>query len=844
MKRLALPALILACLLCLTAPAMAQKPQWLLPAEAGCVYPAGVQSGQRVDIVIHGQYFRDASGIRVSGQGLRVESFEYFPPLSGKELQTFRDLWAKAEKQLKEDKKIARPTQVQIYDVFVAMAHEAQFTDRQIQQFREDVQKRRDPKRQLNPQLNETVKARIAASSDAAPGERTLRVITPRGLSNPLRFYVGAFPEVREAEAEAKKETPIPSLPATVNGRIMPGDVDRFRFTGRKGQKLVFQVAARSITPYLADAVPGWFQAALAIFDIRTGKELAFSDHYRFDPDPVVLFEVPADGAYLLEIRDSLYRGREDFVYRATIGELSFVTAAFPLGGRIGKPLDMMLYGWNLPSVPERLRVTPHAQGISELFTDRSARSALVRCEADDLPEITEDSGQKKPRNVNLPVIVNGRIDRPGRWNSYRFEVQDGQEIVAEVHARRLGSPLDSVLRLCDDGGAIIATSDDQTDIANGLTTHHADSYIRTALPRAGTYTVSIGDTQNQGGEACAYRLRIGPPRRDFELRAAPSAVCALTGGIEPLTVYAVRRDGFDGEIRLRLRGAPKGVVLDGAVIPAGCDKIDLTLTTPPSPAAPANKGQGSQPGPGSATPAATPAATPSPAAAATPSPAASASPAAAGQSQNSRPSGTGIGTGKALPGSPAGTAGASPPPSPAPSPTPAPPPRPPEVFELHLEGAATIDGREIVHQAVPADDRMQAFAYHHLLPAEALLLCVTQQRGPGQRVKVPTEPVQLRATSPASFRIESKRISPSSRIEFIVRNVEGIKVQDVSLSAGAADLRVTVDPAKVKAGLKGNLLIDIYITTMVRPEGGKGRPKERRYHYGLLPAIPFAVKR
>lgn len=151
---------------------------------------------------------------------------------------------------------------------------------------------------------------------------------------------------------------------------------------------------------------------------------------------------------------------------------------------------------------------------------------------------------------------------------------------------------------------------------------------------------------------------------------------------------------------------------------------------------------------------------------------------------------------------------------------------------------------RQIVHQAVPADDRMQAFAYHHLVPAEALLLCVTQQRGPGQRIKVPTEPLQLRATSLTSFRIESKRINPSSKIEFIVRNVEGIKVQDVSLSAGAADLRLYADPAKVKAGLKGNLLLDVYITTMVRPEGGKGPQKERRYYYGLLPAIPFVVKR
>jgi hypothetical protein len=45
-------------------------------------------------------------------------------------------------------------------------------------------------------------------------------------------------------------------------------------------------------------------------------------------------FSVPKGGEYTIEIRDALYRGREDFVYRIAIGELPFVTSAFPLGGR------------------------------------------------------------------------------------------------------------------------------------------------------------------------------------------------------------------------------------------------------------------------------------------------------------------------------------------------------------------------------------------------------------------------------------------------------------------------------------------------------------------------------
>ena len=95
------------------------------------------------------------------------------------------------------------------------------------------------------------------------------------------------------------------TLPATVNGRIKPGlarpqaparpgqqftpgDADRSRFQARKGQQLVVMVRARELIPYLADAVPGWFQATLALRDGK-GNEVAYVDDDRFHPDPVLL---------------------------------------------------------------------------------------------------------------------------------------------------------------------------------------------------------------------------------------------------------------------------------------------------------------------------------------------------------------------------------------------------------------------------------------------------------------------------------------------------------------------------------------------------------------------------
>src|SRR5262249_40333927 len=78
-----------------------------------------------------------------------------------------------------------------------------------------------------------------------------------------------------------------------------------------------------------------------------------------------------------------------------------------------------------------------------------------------------------------------------------------------------------------------------------------------------------------------SYRLRVSRPQPDFELRITPSAINARSGATIPFAVYAIRRDGFEGDIAVKLKDAPAGFVLDGAVIPAGQSSVRMTLTVP-----------------------------------------------------------------------------------------------------------------------------------------------------------------------------------------------------------------------------------------------------------------------
>ena len=153
-------------------------------------------------------------------------------------------------------------------------------------------------------------------------------------------------------------------------------------------------------------------------------------------------------------------------------------------------------------------------------------------------------------------MIVNGRIDQPDDCDVFSFEGRGGDKIVAEVYARRLNSPLDSLLELTDAAGRQLAINDDFEDKGAGLLTHQADSRLSVTLPADGQYYLYLRDEQHKGGPEYAYRLRISPPQPDFELRIVPSSVNAVGGGAVPVTVYALRRDDFSGEIALELKDA------------------------------------------------------------------------------------------------------------------------------------------------------------------------------------------------------------------------------------------------------------------------------------------------
>jgi len=758
----------------------------------GYVYPAGGQQGATFEAVIGGQFLNGVNAVDVSGGGVEATIVELIQPMPGKVLNELR---------IKVDELLARKAVVR--NDFRALEAFRSFKtaktaktepgdqDKELEELKKkyagatwtaadeamllEIRKKISGavRRPANPAIGELAIVRITVAADAKPSQRELRIASPTGLSNPLVFHVGPLSEfsapasknLTEQKSSIAKTAVAPksrqkdpemtvTLPAVINGQILPGKVDRYRFPAKRGQKLVVAASARDLIPYIADAVPGWFQATLALYDAQ-GTELAYEDDYRFHPDPVLYYRIPADGQYVVEIKDAIYRGREDFVYRIAIGEMPFVTSIFPLGGPAGTQTTVELKGWNLPANSLVVDAADKAPGTRSLSVRRGPSvSNAVPFAVDTLPECLEKEPNNEPataQQVTLPVIVNGRVGQPDDADIYCFQGRAGSELVAEVHARRLGSPLDSVLRLTDAAGKQLAFNDDQKDKGAGLTTHHADSYLRATLPADGTCYVHLGDMQHRGGPEFAYRLRLSPPRPDFELRLVPSSINARAGTTFPVTVYALRKDGFAGEIAVALKNAPAGFALSGGLVPAGQDQVRLTLTAPS--------------------------------------------------------------------------------------------PAPPEPASLRLEGRATIEGREITHPVVPAEDMIQAFEYRHLVPSQELKVAVAGRLAPKAFVKVLSEtPVKIPAGGTARIRLA---VPPYilTRVQLALSDPpEGITLQKVSSSDEGAEIVLQSDAAKARPGLKGNLIFTASPRAGGTPAKSKSKSAQRALGLVALPAIPFQI--
>jgi hypothetical protein len=226
-------------------------------------------------------------------------------------------------------------------------------------------------------------------------------------------------------------------LPAAIDGNIgRAGDVDYYRFEAKAGQEVGVQIQP------LAGAK---LDVVLQLID-ADGRMLTESTN------GLLGYTCPKAGVYALGVRDREYRGSPGMKYRLTIADIPIVTSVFPLGVQRGTETEIHLEGVNLGSV-RSVRVKAPADAVAgsrlpvPLAVKALGNPAVL---VDEFPQ-----AMFSPMEAMIPVpgTANGRIEQPGATQTWRFHAKKGQRLLLEVHARRAGSPLDSIIEILDSKG-------------------------------------------------------------------------------------------------------------------------------------------------------------------------------------------------------------------------------------------------------------------------------------------------------------------------------------------------------------------------------------------------------
>jgi WD40 repeat protein len=331
-------------------------------------------------------------------------------------------------------------------------------------------------------------RVRVKAPANAAPGTRLPLVLTtPLGspLGNPS-VVVGEFADVLPAE---DKPALLP-VEGTANGHILKaGATDTWRFTAKKGERLLLEVEARRLGSPL--------DSFLEILDAR-GK-----------PVPWVTLRAVARTYSTFRDHDSFGAG----IRIETWGELA-INDYLSVGGELIRIRE-------LPKNP------------------------------DDDCQFFSAGGRRKGYFGTTPGQIS--LGTP----MYKVTLHPPGTTFPPS-----GFPQVTLYYRNDDGGAA----------------YGKDSFLAFDPPADGDYQVRVGDARGQGGSQYAYRLTLRRPRPDFTVSFTPTAPAVWQGGAVPVSVRVERRDGFEGEIALKLENLPAGFSAPPTSIPAGENSTSFSL--------------------------------------------------------------------------------------------------------------------------------------------------------------------------------------------------------------------------------------------------------------------------
>lgn len=407
------------------------------------------------------------------------------------------------------------------------------------------------------------LEATLRTSEKCPLKNHPFRVLAEHGFSDMRAIRVTPFsvmPEGKGADSTGQGKAVSIDKGVTISGVLESGDIDRYSVQLEKGQTLSAEVEAVRLGYELLDTV--------VTIKSPDGEVLVrCDDDALFQQDPVASIVAAEAGVYEISLHESNYKGSLTSHYALHLGSFPRPGVVYPAGGVYGQTLKVALLAsdGNTSQHVVRLPAKEDAEGFELLLAGESdtslptplpfrlgeLRSAMEQ-EPNELPEEAEQV-------IRFPGALDGTISAPGDIDFYKIQIPESESMVCiEVFADRIGSPIDTMLRLFNRSGQLIAANDDRGS---------HDSRIEFKPRGQAEFWLEVSDKLKAGQANGVYRIEVFPvaaelttflPRPDRVSQEAQSI--AIPAGNRVMKRVAVRRENLEGEVALQFSGLPQGV--------------------------------------------------------------------------------------------------------------------------------------------------------------------------------------------------------------------------------------------------------------------------------------------
>jgi hypothetical protein len=419
----------------------------------------------------------------------------------------------------------------------------------------------------------------LTVSTGAALGTHSVRVISPRGISNAVSFVVHDDPA--GDEAQLPKEADLAGrrldVPAAVGGRIeQEGEVDSYVFHASAEQELRFEVVSAD----RLDAQITIYEPSGSWFDPQRWRRLAHNDEPNTasrNKNPNLTHRFSKPGRYVVSVASFLGRGGPDYYYLMRVAAPATPCFSAPLLAhpRLGR--------WDERSFTRRLdldrldliagRTVPPAP--AKEAPSGAEKPALVRA-----PEREPNDGEQEALEIEVPSLIEGTIERSGDIDWFRFAITDGARLAFEIETSERPAPLFTprITVVDANGHELVNNVYAYVQGSGEFIEKTVEPKITASFERGGEYRLRIEDfTSRHGGPDSRYRVMVRrqlphmgrveaglgfQPLTDGNVRRGRDAdrLNLEPGHAKKITVLTEHEEGYDGEIALVVEGLPAGV--------------------------------------------------------------------------------------------------------------------------------------------------------------------------------------------------------------------------------------------------------------------------------------------